>query len=286
MELLKGHNKHILQITTIIIANLICSIAFNLFFIPNNLLSGGVGGISIILNQVFNVETYISVLIINIPLLIIAKNSIDNEFFSMTIFSILTFSICLYFTRNLQNSLQINDIFISSIMGGAINGIGMGLLFNSKSSQGGFDIIAAVVKKHFNIPLGNVLMGCNLIIIGYGAHLFSLRNGAYTIISMLVAYKIMDKIISGLNTKKTALIISKKSQVITDEIVRTLNRSATRINGTGAYSNDSKDIIYCTLLNTEMGKLKSIVDRIDKDAFFVVQDASEVIGKGFKKHAF
>lgn len=286
MNNLNLYKKYIFKILIIVTANLICSIAFNLFFIPNDLLSGGVGGIAIILNKMFTVPTYVSILLINVPLLLLAKNSIDTEFFMMTVISIFTFSICLYFTRNLQNSLQINDILISSILGGAINGIGMGLLFNSKSSQGGFDIIAAVIKKHFNIPLGNVLMGCNLIIIGYGSYMISLRNGAYTIISMIVAYKIMDKIVSGLNPKKTAMIISKESNTISNEIVNTLNRSATKINGKGAYSNDETDIIYCTLLNTEMGKLKSIVDSIDKDAFFVVQDATEVIGKGFKRHAF
>lgn len=266
----------------ILIGNILCSIAFNVFFIPNRLLSGGVGGLAIMGQYLFNIPSGITVFIINLPMFIIGGKMVDKEFSTYAFISMITFSLLLTATNSLGNRLVVDDILLASIFGGIFNGLGMGLMFRNGTCQGGLDIIAAVLKRKYNINLGTALMGANTIIISLSALLFSYKSAMYTLIALYIAYQVLDKIQVGFNTKKNIVIISDKSEELADAIIKDLRRSVTFFEGAGGYSKENKRILYCIVTSSETVKLKDIVEDIDPAAFLTINDVVEVKGRGFE----
>lgn len=280
------HSKEVIKVltklATIVLSVFLCSVAFNGFFIPNNLLSGGAGGLAIMIHYLTDLPTGLLVFLLNIPIFIVGLRVIDKKFVIYSFVAMVSMSFLLSATEDVYKYIQINDLLLESMLGGVLNGVGMGLLFRNKSSQGGFDIIAAVVKKKFNINIGTALLGVNIVIIGFSSILFGVRLALYTMLGLYISYQLVDKVQTGLDTKKTVIIISEKPQEMANVIINKLKRGATFLNGEGAYSNDNKKIIYCTVMSTQVGKLKDIVEEVDSNAFITINDTEEVKGRGFK----
>lgn len=266
----------------IILGNLFCSIAFNVFFIPNRLLSGGVGGIGIIIQYLTGLPTGISVFFLNIPIFLIGSRMVDREFTLYAFISMLFYSSILTITKELGKYFIVDDIILASVFGGIFNGIGMGLMFRNRVSQGGFDIIAAILKKKYNINIGNGLLMANTVIVSLSSLLFGYKSAMYTLIAMYIGYTVLDKVQVGLNVKKNVIIVSEKSELVAEAILTRLNRGVTFLEGIGAYTHENKKVIYCIVTSRETAKLKEIIEEIDPTAFFTVNDVVEVKGKGFK----
>lgn len=273
----------LVQIGVMVGANLICAIAFNMFYIPNHFLSGGLSGISVLLEYLFGLPTAVTLFMLNVPLFIIGAKQIDREFIRNTIVSVALFSLLLSLTIPLRGQLQIEDPLLMAIIGGAINGIGMGLLFKHKMSQGGFDIVAAMIKKKRNMEIGTVLMGLNGILILISSIIFDLRSALYTMIALFVSYQVMDRVRRGSNREKTVMIISDETDSIAQAIHSDLNRGTTFLKGNGGYSREEKTVIYTTITNTQMASLREIVRQKDEHAFMAVTEATEVEGNGFQR---
>ncbi|WP_242863262.1 YitT family protein [Caloranaerobacter ferrireducens] len=266
----------------ILLGNLFCSIAFNGFFVPNHLLSGGVGGIAIMIHFLTNLPIGLIIFLINIPIFIIGSKIIDKKFTTYSFISMLTLSFLLELTRGIDQLIMMDDILLAAIFGGILNGLGMGLMFRNRTSQGGLDIIAAIFKKKYNINIGTGLMGVNTIIIASSSALFGLKPAMYTLIALYTAYKIVDKVQEGLDTKKNVIIISDKSQELGEAIQKKLHRGVTFLKGEGGYTKNNKNVIYCIVTSTQVGKLKEIVEEVDPNAFMTINNIQEVKGKGFK----
>lgn len=272
----------IIKILFIIIGNLLCSIAFNVFFIPNRLLSGGVGGLGIIIQYLTGIPTGISVFFLNIPIFLLGSKLIDREFTIYAFISMLIYSSILTITRKLGSYFVVDDIILAAVFGGIFNGIGMGLMFRNRTSQGGFDIIAAILKKKYNINIGSGLMAANTIIVSLSSFLFGYKSAMYTLIAMYIGYAVVDKVQLGLNVKKNVIIVSEKADLVAEAILNQLNRGVTFLEGMGGYTHEDKKVIYCIVTSRETAKLKEIVEEIDPMAFFTINDVVEVRGKGFK----
>lgn len=272
----------IIKILFIIIGNLLCSIAFNVFFIPNRLLSGGVGGLGIIIQYLTGIPTGISVFFLNIPIFLLGSKLIDREFTIYAFISMLIYSSILTITRKLGSYFVVDDIILAAVFGGIFNGIGMGLMFRNRTSQGGFDIIAAILKKKYNINISSGLMAANTIIVSLSSFLFGYKSAMYTLIAMYIGYAVVDKVQLGLNVKKNVIIVSEKADLVAEAILNQLNRGVTFLEGMGGYTHEDKKVIYCIVTSRETAKLKEIVEEIDPMAFFTINDVVEVRGKGFK----
>lgn len=266
----------------ILIGNFLCSIAFNVFFIPNKLLSGGVGGIGILIQYLTGLPAGISVFLINIPIFFIGTKVINEEFATFSFISMLVLSTLLTITRKLGSYFIVDDILLAAVFGGVINGVGMGLMFRNRVSQGGFDIIAAILRRKYNINIGTALMTVNTIVISLSSLLFGYKSAMYTLISMYIGYELLDKVQTGLNVKKNVFIVSDKSKELADTIIYKLNRGVTLLEGIGAYTNENKKVIYCIVTSREIPKLEEIVDKIDPNAFLTINEVVEVRGRGFK----
>ncbi|MGN9164203.1 YitT family protein [Tissierellaceae bacterium HCP3S3_D8] len=275
-------NEMLRKLFFVVIGNLLCAIAFNAFFIPSKLLSGGVGGLALMNQYLTGLPTGITVFIINIPIFLIGARMVDKEFAIYGFISMFIFSSLLTITNGIDKYIILDDILLGAVIGGVLNGIGMGLMFKNRTSQGGFDIIAAILKKKYNMNIGTGLMIMNTVIISLSSFLFGVRSAMYTLISMYIGYQVLDKVQTGFNVKKNVVIVSNKSEELADRIIGELNRSITFLEGSGGYKKENKHVIYCIVTSKEIVKLKEIIDRIDPSAFLIINDVIEVRGSTFK----
>src|SRR5699024_8467035 len=219
------------KLLAIIVGNLLCALAFNIFFIPNKLLSGGVGGLAIIVQYLTDIPSGIVVFTINIPIFLIGYKMVDKDFAIYSFISMFILSFLLTITNGIDAYFPLNDILLGSVFGGVLNGVGMGLMFRNRTSQGGLDIIAAVLKRKYNINIGTGLMMVNTVIISLAGIRFGVQSAMYTLISMYIGYQILDKVQTGFNVRKNVVIVSNNSEKIASEIIRKLNRGVTFLEG-------------------------------------------------------
>lgn len=278
-----GDRKEIIRkLFIIFLGNLFCSMAINLFFVPNGLLSGGVGGLGIIVQYLTGIPTGITVFVLNLPIFLIGYKILNKKFLVYAFISMFVFSSILTATKDIGAFLVIDDILLASIFGGIFNGIGMGLMFRNGVCQGGFDVIAAVLKRKQNINVGTGLMIVNTVIISLSSLLFGYKPAMYTLMAMYTGYQVLDKVQIGLNVQKNVIIVSDKSRELATAIMERINRGVTLLNGEGAYTHEQKNVVYCTLTSREIARLKELVNEVDPMAFLTIYDVVEVKGKGFK----
>lgn len=277
-----GIKEIVIKILSIVIGNLLCSLAFNLFFVPNGLLSGGVGGIAIMIQYLKEIPTGLTVFLINLPLFVVGVRMLDKKFITYAFISMIVFSSWLTITKDFARYFVLEDVFLASIFGALLNGLGMGVMFRNGTCQGGFDVVAAILKRKFNVNIGTGLMMVNTVIITLSSLLFGYKSAMYTLIAMYIGYHILDKVQTGFNIQKNVIIVSERSKELSIAIIEQMNRGVTFLKGQGGYTHENKDIIYCTLTSREIAKLKEIVNAVDPKAFFTITDVVEVKGKGFK----
>lgn len=280
-KLLREKNRILKKLFFIVLGNLLCAIAFNAFFIPSQLLSGGVGGIALMLRYLLGLPTGVTVFMINVPIFLVGARMVDREFIIYAFISMFVFSTFLTVTNNIGQYLVIEDIILGAVFGGVLNGVGMGLMFRNRTCQGGLDIIATIIKRKRNLNISTGLMILNTTIVSLSSVFFGFSSAMYTIIAMYVGYQVVDKVQMGFNVRKNVFIISDRSEELSSSILNNLHRGVTLLEGTGAYTKQGKKVIYCIVTSNEIVKLKALVDRIDPTAFLTINDVVEVRGSGF-----
>ena len=266
-----------------IIGSLLCGVAFNVFIIPNRLLSGGVSGIALITTYLVGFDPGVVLVILNIPIFILGFKMLDKEFMFMSVIGVLAFSVGVSYFSFLRNSLPLNDILLSSLFGGILNGVGMGIVFRSRSSSGGLDIIAVIVKKYYSLNIGTTFMIVNFFIIALGSIYLGIKPALYTLVCMYTATVVLERVQEGFNTGKAVMIVSNSWEEVANEIIAEVGRGVTYLDGEGAFSKEKRRVIYCVLTMTQLSKVKKIVKDIDPKAFMTVSETTEVLGRGFKK---
>jgi len=273
------------KIALIILGSLILSVAINLFIIPNKLLGGGLSGIGLILQYIFSFPMGVTILILNIPLLILSIFKINKRFTAFTILGTISLSFFLILTAHLNNVLlPVEESYrlLYCIYGGALSGLGLGIVISNEGSTGGMDIIAIYVKKKYGIEISIVTFTTNFLIVAVGSVLFDFKVGLYTLISMYISSYVMEKVINGLNRRKMLLIVSEKEKEVSDAIMNNCNRGVTILYGEGAYTSHRKNVMYCVVSLGQLPQIKRVIKTIDQEAFISIIDIAEVQGNGFK----
>ena len=272
--------ENIIDISFITFGSFISSIGINMFLTHAKLLSGGITGIALIFQYLFKIQAGYTILLLNIPLLILSWIKLKKRFTIYSIIGTLTLAISLIFTHPVANILNINDNLLYCLYGGVISGIGYGLVFAHKGSNGGFDIISMLIRrKYTNFNIGKIAFIVNLIIVSISSLIFGLPTALYTLIAMFISSLVLDTVVKGLGQKKFILIITEKEGEIADAIMKHLNRGVTNIYGEGGYTKRQKKLLYCLIPLSQLPELKTIVKKIDDTAFLTIIDASEVEGK-------
>ncbi len=272
-----------LQYTVMIIGIIICAIGINGFLTPAKMLSGGIAGICVILNNLFGINQGISSFLMNIPIFLLARKYFDKRFLIASFINMFLFSIALGATQDLYKYVSINDTMLQAIYGGILNGAGVGLIFKAKASAGGLDVIAAMIKTKFDIPMKNTFMTVNFFVICAGGFLFGPKLVMYTLIAMYITSISMEISKDAFDKKKTLMVISKKNEEIANVIMKEMKSGVTYLEAEGAYTHSKKKIIYCIVSAGDLAKFKDLIYKIDIDAFISVNNLEEVRGAGFKE---
>lgn len=269
------------RIAALALGSIICSIAINGFIRPLGLLSGGAAGVSIIINHLSGINLGLVLAMINIPLFMLAYKMLKREFVLYSLWSMGIFSVFLGITGGISRYIGVDNVLLSAIIGGTLNGIGVGINFRARGSQGGIDIIGAIFRKKWDISLGTTSLSINLCITAIGGLLFGRESFYYTIIVMYCTSLFIDKVQRRFETKKSVLIISDSQDEIAHALMKEMNRAITLLKGEGGYHKKEKNVIYTIVNPSEIGKIKMIVGRYDKNAFISVIETSDVKGYRF-----
>lgn len=262
---------------------IISSIGINGFIRPAHLLSGGVTGLATMLNYITDINVGLLTFLINIPIFVLGFMYLEKDFCITSLINMVLFSFILGITQDIGSYINLDDILLQSAYGGILCGIGVGLTFRAKSSQGGTDIIGAILKIKRNIPVKNTALGTNIAIVLCGSFLFGMHLALYTLISMFLNAQTMSVVKDAFFEEKSVMVFTDKSEEIADDIMTDLVRGVTFLEAEGGYTHEKKKIIYCVALSKEIPKIKEIALRYDQKAFISVNDVNEVKGKGFKE---
>ncbi|TEB04996.1 hypothetical protein Psch_03759 [Pelotomaculum schinkii] len=272
--------EDLLDLLLIITGTLLTALSLNFFLIPNSFLAGGVTGLALVFFYLLKIPVYLTIIILNIPIFWWGFKEINRQFLLYSLTGTLALAFFQPATQALARPPQI-DLILAAIFGGSLSGAGLGLVLRGHGSTGGTDIIAVILRKRKNMGIGEVGFLANLLVIAVSLVFFPLNIGLYTIISMFVASKVTDAVISGLNTSKSVIIVSNHSMQIGSRIINEMHRGVTYFSGKGAFTREEKTIVNCVVNRFELAKLKKIVAESDPNAFVYISDASEVMGRGF-----
>lgn len=259
----------------------ILAFSINYFFLGNKLAEGGVAGLALIIHYLIHIDMSLIYFTLNIPLIIIGYIILGKDFIVKTLFAIIILTIFLKLFSPLRGPMD--DILVASIFGGALNGLGMGIIFLAGGSSGGTDIIAKIVNKLKGVSISKVLLTIDFFILSSVAIIFGKNIFMYTLISVAVTSKMIDIIQQGISSAKAVTIITNSPDKIKERIMKELVRGVTILCGRGGYTNNQMDIVYCVVGKYQLIKVKNIVKEIDPLAFMTVTEVNEVIGKGFAK---
>ena len=275
------NKQNLKNITLVILGCLLSAIGVNMFLVNAKLVSGGVSGIAVLIQYALNFPAGYTVLIANIPLLILSYKKLNKRFTIYSIIGTISLSIFLLLTKNLSSILTVHDTLLICVYGGVITGAGVGLAYSNHGSEGGMNIVVMLVKKKYNnFDVGQLGFAVNCLIVFLGMLLNGLTVGLYTLMSMYIAAFVTDKMIYGLSRKKVLLIITDKQDEVCDYIRISMHREATILEGKGITGNERK-VLYCIVHVSRLPEFKYSILKIDEDALISIIDASEVDGKGF-----
>ena len=277
------HENIYVRYSIIIVGITIMSIGVNGFLRQAHLLSGGVAGVSTAINYLSNINVGFITFLINVPIFILGFIFLEKDFLITSLINMILFSVIIGITQDIGNIIPIDDILLQSVYGGILCGIGNGLVFRTKSSLGGTDILGAILKNKLNIAMKTTSFGTNLAIVSVSSLLFGANLALYTLISMIINAQVMNYIKDALNDEKAVMVFSNNSEPIANEIMDNLVRGVTFLDAEGGYTHEKKKIIYCVVLSREIPKIKEIALKYDDRAFISVNDINEVKGKGFKE---
>ncbi|HFU4025686.1 TPA: YitT family protein [Streptococcus suis] len=261
------------------LGSIIMAVGFNMLFMENHIVSGGVGGLSIALKAIVGWNPADFVLYCNIPLLILCWFFLGKSVFVKTVYGALVYPFCIMLTAGLPN-LTDNPL-LAAIFGGIILGFGLGLIFLGKSSTGGTGILIQLIHKYTPLPIGLTMAIVDGLIVGVGFIAFDPDTVMYSIIALMTITYIVNRMMSGTESSRNVMIISQKAGEIKDYITKVADRGVTEFPIVGGFTGVDKRMLMTTVSIPEMQKLESAVLAIDEAAFMVVMPASQVRGRGF-----
>ncbi|MED4402786.1 YitT family protein [Metabacillus fastidiosus] len=273
--------QKIIELIFILIGSAIVALAFNLFLLPNRVASGGVSGISTIMDAMFGFEPAYVQWALNIPLFIAGVIFLGKQFGLKTLVGTIFLPFIVYLSKDMDPITK--DPLLGALFGGIGIGLGLGIVFRGRASTGGTDLAAQIIHKFTGLTLGICVAIIDGLIVLAAAIVFDIEGGLYALIALYVTSKTIDVVQIGFSRSKMTMIITNKEKEVQHAILHELDRGVTRLSAYGGFTNNERPILICVVGQTEFTKLKELIKSIDSEAFVTVMDASEVVGEGFKR---
>lgn len=281
---------HQLQtIIPIIAGSAIYAFGLMYFIIPNELMEGGVTGITVLLNYAFNISPSISTMALNIPLFLVGMKILGKRQSVYTGLGIVSLTLFLWLFEALIDRGYVvpfhteQDYILAALYAGVTLGAGLGIVFRFGGTTGGSDIIARIINRKFGFSMGQIILSLDILIIGLSLFFIPLERILYTLVAVFIASKVIDFIQEGAYAAKAFTIISDQAPELAHRISTEMDRGVTLIPAIGAYSQQAKHMVYCVVSRQEIRRLTGIAKSLDPRAFIIINDVNDVHGEGFKE---
>ena len=258
----------------------LAALALEIFLVPNNIIDGGIIGISIMISYITKVKLSILTFVLNIPFLILGYKQLGKSFLIKAAYAMLVFSILLEQFKPVPELT--NDILLATVFGGLLLGIGVGFVIKFGACLDGTEVVAILINKKTSFSVGQVVMFLNFFIYSTSGLLFGWDRALYSILTYFITFKIIDMVSEGFEQAKAAMIITNHGEEIANSIYKHLGRTVTMLEGEGLISG-KKVVLYAVVTRIEIPELKRIVAADDYSAFVTITDVNEIVGKHIKK---
>lgn len=276
------HKERAANYLKIFLGTFLMALSTALFFTPVGMVPGGFTGLSIILRYVTNgrFPVWFWNIVLNIPLIAIAVKVRGWKFMRRTLLTSVLFSVWLILIPEVD--IVNGNLFLVSVIGGCLMGVGLGLVFAGNSTTGGTDTIAALFQKYFPyLNTARIMPVLDVVVILLSIQIFGMEVSMYAVITVLISGLLADKVLAGQRNACLTYIISDSYGEISHAIIEEMGRGATILSGKGTYTNSPRQVLFCAVDKRQSAALREIVSDIDPKAFFIMTDASEVRGEGF-----
>lgn len=280
---MSGPARHAFDTICIIVGSFIIAVGFNLFFLPNGIASGGVSGLSVLGEAWLGLEPAFTQWAFNIPLFVLGFLLLGKDYGIRSLLGSIILPLFVLMTKDWP--IPTANPLLASIYGGICVGLGIGLVFRGRGSTGGLTILAQVIQKisGLSFSLCVVLLDGTVIILA--AFVMSMEQALYALVALYVTGKVIDTVELGFNYTKVAYIISDHTDSITSAILQDLDRGLTKLNAQGGFTGDDRTVLMVVVGQNEVTRLKTLVQKVDREAFVIISNAHEVLGEGFKRQA-
>ena len=266
-----------------------CAAAYRALLIPAQIAPGGFTGAAQLVNYLTGWPVGTVSMCLNIPLFIISARSLGLRFGIRSLLATVLLSVLIDYLpipAILDMTLGEN-LFLSAIFGGVLGGVGFGLILRGNATTGGSDMLGKLITRRFNfVSVGAVIFAVDALVIAASAFMFGAASAMLALISDYLMSRMIDLVVDGLNSARAYFIISEETDKIAEFVMNRLERGATRLNGTGMYSGEPRNVLLCVVSRTEAIQLRSTVARIDPNAFVIAAQVHEVLGEGFAPHIY
>ncbi|MDP1547731.1 MAG: YitT family protein [Anaerolineales bacterium] len=289
---MKKYFPSIRDYSLIILSSLIQAVSLRLFFVPANLASGGVSGISQLINHFTGWPIGLMVFIGNVPLFLLGWRYLGgSKFAARTAVAIATYALLTDLLLKIPAFMEISqiliddlqgDIFLSALYGAIVSGVGYGLVYRARGTSGGSDILARILNHWKGVSMTQSYLIVDTAVILSAGFVFGWKAALYAMIALYVSGLVAETVLEGGGTSRTAMIITSKAEEVSTRVIDELQRGITYLEGRGGYTGNSRPVLYCVVSRAEIASLKAIVHETDPDAFMVIGVAHEALGEGFK----
>ena len=275
--------EYIKRAVMLMIGSVIAAAGLEFFLVPNQLIDGGVIGLSIIASHLSGWSLSIFVVLFNLPFLYLGYKQIGKSFALSTLFAVSMLSYWLNVFHPIPE--WTHDMFLVAVFGGMAVGVGVGLIIRYGGSLDGTEIVAIIIDRASGFSVGEIVMFFNLFILSSAGLVFGWDKAMYSLVAYFIAFKVIDITIRGLDESKGIMIVSDYPEEIAEVLLARLGRGVTILHGEGGYTAEDKKVLYSVITRLEISKLKSIINSIDPKAFVTIHDVHEVMGGHGHKRA-
>jgi uncharacterized membrane-anchored protein YitT (DUF2179 family) len=264
----------IYRLVIIFVSSIVLGFAFNMFLLPHEVLTGGVTGIAMVLGLLSPINTGVWIILLNIPILVLGWLKLGKVFIANSIFSVAVTAISMQYIP-VQKIAE--DALLSSVFGGVIAGIAIGLIIRFYGSTGGFDVIGLLLTKKRDLPFGALIFALNSGVVFMSGYVFEWELAMYTMASIYITGIVIDRIHTR-HIKLTLMVVTSRGEKLRNELLAKLIRGITVIEGQGAYSKERREILYTVITRYELALVRPLIKEIDPKAFVSVSETMEVMG--------
>ncbi len=275
--------KFILEMLFITLGAFLAAFAIEGFLVPNQMIDGGIVGISMMTSYLTQINLSILLFVLNVPFILLALKIYGKMFIFQTFYAVTVFSIFVELVGG-KIGIVTHDGLLVAVFGGMILGAGVGLVLRNNGSLDGTEILAITLTKKFPVSVGEIIMFVNIFIYTCAGFIYGWDKAMYSAMTYFTASRTIDVVLQGLNEAKSIFVVSDKNLEIGSNIMSQLDKSVTYIDAQGGYSQQEKKMLYCVVPRIELTKLKDIVNSIDPEAFIAIENVHEVDGKRIKKY--